>query len=136
VSQSTGLHTSIDRTPNSSLHVVFLDSFSVEDVIFLIEGDHLSSVVVSNTFLPLSVVRSHPFSSSMVSLRDTLSIKHHTIGIDTPDIFLHTVDKLMVVGTLILVFNLEPVSGHLDSLVVESSPLKGFHTSVVGSLVT
>lgn len=35
-----------------------------------------------------------------------------------------------------MVFHLEPVAGHFDSVIVESSPFQGFNSSVVSSLVT
>lgn len=137
MSHSSGLEAAIDWAPDSSLHMVWLNSFSVPDVVFLIEGDHLATIVVSNTFLPLLVVSSHPLGSSVIGLGDTLSVLHQTVSVNTPNVLNNTIDKFMFVGILSLcVFNLEPVSGHLDSLIVESSPLQSFHTSVVDGHVT
>lgn len=122
MSESTRLHAALDWAPNSSLHAGWLDSFSVEDVILIIKGDHLSSVVVSYALLPNLVVSSDPFGSLVVSLSDSTSVLHPSVRVNAPDIFRHTVDESMGVGILSLVFNLEPVSSHLDSLVIESSP--------------
>lgn len=131
MSQSTSLHASLDWAPNSSLHVVSFYSLSVEDVLFLIEGDHLGMIVTSDTFTPFLVISSKPFDASVLGLSDTLSVLHLTVSVDAPDLFLHTVNKLVGVGLSILVFNLKPVSSHLDSIITKSGPFQGLNTSMI-----
>jgi hypothetical protein len=59
----------------------------------------------------------------MVILGHTLSVLHLSISVDAPNLIFHTVDESMSVRRgVFLVFHLEPVAGHFDSVIVESSP--------------
>jgi len=137
ISDSSTLHASLDWTPTSSLHVVSLNTFSVEDEVFFIESNDSGLFVVSNTFTPVFIIGSNPSSTSMIILGHTLSVLHLSISINAPNIIFYTVDKSMSVRRgVFLVFHLEPVAGHFDSVIVESSPFQGFNSSVVSSLVT
>jgi len=98
MSKSSSLHSALDRTPNSSLHAIARNTFSVEDVVLLIKGNHLSSIVVTNTLMPFLVTCSCPGSSFMVGLADSLSVLHESIGIDTPYLITHTIDALVIIG--------------------------------------
>merc|ERR1712187_381476 len=100
MSTSSSLHSALDRTPNSSLHAITRNTLSVEDVILLIKGNHLSTIVVTNTFMPFLVTCSCPGSSFVVGLADALSVLHESIGIDTPNLITHTIDALVIVGIL------------------------------------